>query len=92
MKSLIGLLLMLSLAVITLGQGVTSSMLLKPPADSWPTYHGDYSGRHHSALTQITPANVGSLSQTWSFQISEPVKSTPILVNKMLYISAQENV
>ena len=23
----------------------------KPPADSWPTYHGDYSGQRHSTLT-----------------------------------------
>ena len=34
--------------------------LLKPPADSWPTYHGDYSGQRHSTLTQITPENVAS--------------------------------
>src|SRR5438093_7105277 len=26
--------------------------------DSWSTYHGDFSGRRHSGLTQITPANV----------------------------------
>ena len=31
---------------------------VKPPADSWPGYHGDYSGRRHSPLTQITPLNV----------------------------------
>ena len=27
--------------------------LLKPLADAWPTYNGDYSGKRYSALTQI---------------------------------------
>src|SRR6516225_1511431 len=30
-----------------------SATLLKPPADSWPMYHGNYSGQHHSKLAQI---------------------------------------
>jgi len=92
MKSLFGLLLLLSIAIVTLGQGVTSSILLKPPVDSWPTYHGDYTGRHYSALTQITPANIGKMSQAWKFQITGGVKSTPILVNGVLYISLPDNV
>jgi alcohol dehydrogenase (cytochrome c) len=28
-----------------LAQGATEQILLHPPADSWPGYHGDYSGR-----------------------------------------------
>ena len=32
--------------------------LLKPLADSWPSYSGDYSGRRYSALTQINQSNV----------------------------------
>ena len=44
-----------------LAQGVDDQMLLHPPADSWPGYHGDYSGRRHSSLTQITPQNVKNL-------------------------------
>ena len=39
-----------------IAQGLDPSALLKPGADSWPTYHGDYSGQRHSRLTQITPA------------------------------------
>ena len=39
-------------------QNVDAAMLLHPPADSWPGYHGDYSGQRHSRLTQITPQNV----------------------------------
>ena len=36
-------------------RGLNPAMLLKPPADSWPTYHGDYTGRRHSGLTQSHP-------------------------------------
>ena len=51
-----------------LAQGTTPDMLLKPPKNSWPAYHGDYSGRRHSALTQVTPQNVGGLTLSWAFQ------------------------
>jgi len=49
--------------------GLDPATLLKPPADSWPTYHGDYSGRHHSELKQITADNVHQLTLAWAFQI-----------------------
>jgi len=52
------------------GQGLTPAQILRPTADSWPTYHGDYSGRHYSALTQITQANVKSLSLAWATRFS----------------------
>ena len=39
-------------------QNLDSAQILKPTPDSWPLYHGDYSGRRHSPLTQITPRNV----------------------------------
>ena len=45
-----------------------SASLLRTPKDSWPTYHGDYSGRRHSALTQITQDNVSTLGLAWAFQ------------------------
>ena len=42
-------------------QNVDPKAMLNPPADSWLTYHGDYTGQRHSKLTQITPENVGRL-------------------------------
>ena len=33
--------------------GLDPAAILKPLADSWPTYSGDYTGRRYSALTQI---------------------------------------
>ena len=51
-----------------LAQGLDPASLLKPAKDSWPTYHGDYSGRRNSPLTQITPDNVKNLGLAWAFQ------------------------
>jgi acido-empty-quinoprotein group A len=43
-------------------------LLLKPPVDAWPTYHGDYSGRHYSTLKQINASNVKALSLAWVYR------------------------
>jgi alcohol dehydrogenase (cytochrome c) len=75
-------------------QDLTAAQLAKPPADSWPGYHGDYSGRRHSSLTQITPANVGKLGLAWAFQTDQQatLKSTPLLVDGILYFTVPDNV
>ena len=75
-------------------QGLDPAQLQHPSSDTWPTYHGDYSGRRHSALTQITPRNVGNLGLAWAFQTSQPqqIKSSPILVNGILYFSVPDNI
>ncbi len=75
-------------------QDLTGAELAKPPADAWPGYHGDYSGRRHSALTQITPANVGTLGLAWAFQTHQNalIKSTPLLVDGVLYFTVPDNV
>jgi acido-empty-quinoprotein group A len=61
-----------ALAAIPLGllaQGALDpSELAKPATDSWPTYHGDYSGRHFSTLKQITTANAKNLSLAWMYR------------------------
>src|SRR5580704_17453592 len=73
-------------------QGVNEQMLLHPTADSWPGYHGDYSGRRHSSLTQITPQNVKNLSLAWAFQTDQfsQIKSSPLLVDGILYFTVPE--
>jgi alcohol dehydrogenase (cytochrome c) len=75
-------------------QGVDPGMLLKPPADSWPAYHGDYSGRRHSALTAITPENVAQMGLSWAFQTGQvqEIKCSPLLVDGVLYITVTDNV
>jgi alcohol dehydrogenase (cytochrome c) len=77
-----------------LAQGLDPATIANPPADSWPSYHGDYTGRRHSPLTQITPQNVSSLGLAWAFQTNQQasLKSSPLLVNGILYFSVPDNV
>ena len=44
------------------------ALLGKPPVDAWPTYHGDYSGRHHSTLTQLNQSNIKNLALSWLYR------------------------
>jgi alcohol dehydrogenase (cytochrome c) len=82
-------------AVVPLwAQGVDHSMLLNPPANSWPLYHGTYDGQRHSKLEQITPQNVGKLALAWAFQtrLNIQIKSSPLLVDGVLYFTVLDNV
>ena len=82
------------LAGAAAAQKVPIQLLQQPSRDSWPTYHGDYTGRHHSPLTQITPANVSQLALAWAFQTNtaQAIKATPLIVNGVIYVSAPDNV
>ena len=93
MKLLISALL-LSLSGPLWAQGVDNAVLLDPPADSWPMYHGTYDGQRHSKLEQITPRNVGTLALAWAFQShqSAEIKSTPLMVDGVLYFTVPDNV
>jgi len=74
-------------------QGLDGAALLKPATDTWPTYNGDYSGARYSTLDQIDAKNIGSLTLAWAFRTSGNVlKSTPLEVNGILYLSAPDNV
>ena len=75
-------------------QGANEQVLLHPPADSWPGYHGDYSGRRHSSLNQITPQNVATLALAWAFQTNQtaPIKSSPLLIDGILYFTVPDNI
>src|SRR4029078_8249327 len=75
-------------------QGLDPAMMLKPPADSWPTYQGDYTGRRHSRLTQITPDSVHQLTVAWTFQTGAgaAIKTTPNLVNGVMYLTMPDNM
>jgi alcohol dehydrogenase (cytochrome c) len=62
--------------------------------ESWPTYHGDFTGQRHSKLTQITPANVPQLSLAWAFQTNQTqqIKASPIVVDGVVYITTPDNI
>jgi alcohol dehydrogenase (cytochrome c) len=66
--------LCLATAVVLAGgqspQGLEPAQLLKPLADSWPSYSGDYTGRRYSALTQVNQSNVKQLSLAFATKLS----------------------
>ena len=69
------ILLTLSLAgapvlLLAQGRGLDPAELLKPLADSWVTYNGDYSGKRYSALTQVNQKNVMNLTLAWTSKLT----------------------
>ncbi len=46
-------------------------------AQEWRTYGHDPGGMRFSALTQITPANVGQLTVAWVYHMKPPVSTPP---------------
>jgi alcohol dehydrogenase (cytochrome c) len=77
-----------------IAQNLEPTAITHPSPESWPTYHGDYSGRRHSHLAQITPQNVSYLGLAWAFQTNQnaPIKSTPLLVDGILYFTVPDNI
>ncbi|HZM97488.1 MAG TPA: PQQ-dependent dehydrogenase, methanol/ethanol family [Vicinamibacterales bacterium] len=77
---------------------VTAQDLLdgfKNPA-RWLTFSGDYSGRRHSPLKQITPENVKRLAPLWTFQaegmvINRGYETTPLVLDGVMYITGNNN-
>jgi alcohol dehydrogenase (cytochrome c) len=68
---------------------------LKNPS-RWLMYSGDYTGRRHSPLTQVTPGNVGRLAAQWAFQADNMVagrgfEGTPLLLDGVLYVTGNNN-
>ena len=61
-------------------------------AARWLQYSGDYTGRRHSPLTQITPANVSRLTPQWAFQADtiatgRGFESTPLIIDGVIYLT-----
>jgi alcohol dehydrogenase (cytochrome c) len=90
----LSVILLLALAPPAAPQGVTGALLEHPTPDSWPGYHGDYTGERHSKLAQITPDNVRQLSLAWAFQTgkSDTIKSSPLLVDGVIYFTVPDNI
>jgi acido-empty-quinoprotein group A len=78
-------------------EGLDMSKLGAPPTDTWPTHHGDFTGRRFSTLTQINEKNVDTLQPSWVAKFSDvgpqrgapvPVlKGTPLMVDGVLYVT-----
>ena len=68
----------------------------------WSYYGGDQGGQRFSAARQITPTNVASLAQAWSFSTGDMAtkgeamqrasfENTPILADGRLYVCSPFN-
>jgi len=90
---------------VAVGLGV-AAMLVAPCAHAaeagWGAYGGDAGGQRFSPARQITPANVASLTQAWSFSTGDMAtkgdvmkrasfENTPILAEGKLYVCSPFN-
>ncbi len=60
----------------------------------WLSVSGDYSGRRHSPLDEITPANAARLAPIWTFQtggVQGQFEATPIVLDGVLYYTGPQN-
>ncbi len=93
-----------SVSLLAQAQGLDPKALtlFQAPADAWPTYNGDYSGRRFRDLDQINQKNVGLLKIDWMYRIegigpqrgvgTPTIKSTPLMVNGMLYFTIPDHI
>jgi alcohol dehydrogenase (cytochrome c) len=97
-------------AVLTVGLASLRGAAQQPPAgitaqdlldgfkntSRWLMYSGDYTGRRHSPLSQITPANVNRLAAQWTFQVENMVtgrgfEGSPLMLDGVLYVTGNNN-
>jgi quinoprotein glucose dehydrogenase len=82
--------------------GTEISQLAAGPTDvmqgDWKSYGNAAGGNRYSPLAQITPANVGALTQAWSYSLGKepsgapaPFQATPIKVDDRLYFCTGYN-
>jgi alcohol dehydrogenase (cytochrome c) len=65
---------------------------LKDPT-RWLMFGGDYGGRRHSPLSQLTPQNVNRLQPQWIFQTEQlgRFETTSLLLDGVLYVTGPNN-
>ena len=92
---LAGLLLASAALVQAQGGGVTFERLQNAAAEphNWLTYSGGYHSNRHTALEQITTANVDELEVRWVFQAQslQVFQTTPLVVDGVMYITEAPN-
>lgn len=67
-----------------------SRLLVRPAADDWLSYNGDYTGRRYSALREITAANVAQLRAEWVFHApnSNALEVTPVVADGVMFVTS----
>ncbi len=80
--------------------GVAQQAKTPDAASEWRTYNHDLGGTRFSPLTQITPANVATLQQAWTYRFVSPggsplgggSEAVPIVVGGVMYLPAGNSV
>jgi alcohol dehydrogenase (cytochrome c) len=98
-------LLVLAGAALAAQGNVSLDDLLKPSSASWPMYNGDYSGRRYSSLSIIDTSTVSSMTLAWVYRPNPGaapaggggptqvlIKSTPVVVNGVMYVTIPDHV
>src|SRR5262249_10611777 len=73
---------------------VTDAMLRKPDPADWLMFRGNYQAWSHSALKEITTANVADLELAWVWAMAEggTQQSHPLVHNGILYLLNPHNI
>lgn len=76
--------------------GACNSAAVKQNANQtkdWPSFGRDYANQRFSPLNQVNENNVKKLALAWQFKsgISASFQTTPIVVNKVMYLSLPYN-
>ena len=59
----------------------------------WPMFGHDAGARRYSPLTQITPKNVATLREAWTFDTaSRDLQATPLVVDGVMYVTGGQSV
>jgi alcohol dehydrogenase (cytochrome c) len=75
----------------SVGDGLAFADIARPRTGEWPSYNGQLSGNRHSALQEITPANVARLAPKWTFPVAggqSSLQVTPVVVDGLMYVTA----
>jgi len=90
--------LVLLATLVALGQvapNITHERLVNSAKEphNWLSYSGNYFSQRYSELTQITPANVGSLELKWMYQGATmgTWQATPLVADGIMYVSQRPN-
>lgn len=87
------ILLAASIALPLLAQ-VKPEDIVKGPGNDWLTYAGDFQGKRHSPLTQITAANAGSIVPKWVYHMPKAngLRTNPIVYQGVMYVTNSNEV
>jgi quinoprotein glucose dehydrogenase len=72
MKTPIIRLVLGGVAVAALVTALSAQAPAPAPSGDWPMYSHSLSGQRYSPLTEISPANVASLTPAWSLRLTQP--------------------